>query len=82
MSAGPESEVSTSLDDFYPGFLWEMAKPCFQCLGQCVSILQGAEITDVGTSHQVKERRGLRTSYSIESECGRSNSYWKRSQIL
>lgn len=59
-----------------------MAKLCFQCLGQWVSILQGAEFTDVGTSHQVKERRGLRTSYSTERDCGRSNSYWKHSQIL
>lgn len=28
MSAGPESGFSASLDDFYPGFLWEMAELC------------------------------------------------------
>lgn len=33
-----------------------MAKLCFQYLGRCISILQGAESTDVEASHQVKER--------------------------
>ena len=28
VSAGPESGFSASLDDFNPGFLWEMAERC------------------------------------------------------